>query len=254
VFIAKNCASCHGGSSFTKSAGGSGNPENIGTINVDSGSRLLGSLNGIDVPTLRDAWATPPYLHRGQAGTIADAILAHSGLNITETELADLAAYVSQIGNQETSAPTGTGGSNGGTGLTGRYFNNTTLTGSSVLQRVENIAFKWTGSPGPGVNTNNFSVRWTGQVEASATGSFRFQTRTDAGVRLWINGNLVVDNWTSHVVSNDVTGVIALNENQRYAVVMEFYDTTADAVAKLYWQPPGEANLVAIPVTRLYAN
>jgi len=251
VFIAKNCSSCHGGTAFTNSAGN--NPQDIGTINADSGNRLGGPLTGIDIPTLRDVWATAPYLHRGSAASVGDAIQAHNSVSLTSTELTNLVAYVSQIGGTETTAPGGSSPGTG-TGLTGRYFNNTGLSGTHVLQRVEAVNFKWTGSPGAGVNGNQFSARWTGQVEASATGNFRFQTRTDDGVRLWINGVLVVDNWTSHAAANDVTGTIALTANQKYSITMEFYDNTATAVAKLYWETPGQTTFILIPKSRLYAN
>ena len=250
VFIARNCSSCHGGGAFTKSAGS--NPENVGTINADSGNRLGGPLAGIDVPTLRDVWATAPYLHRGSAATLSDAIRAHSGVSVTDAELANLAAYVSQIGDQET-AP-GTGVPSTGTGLQGSYFNNTALSGSPVLERTEKVNFTWTGSPGPGVSESNFSARWTGFVEAGLTGNFEFQTRSNAGVRLWIDGNLVIDNWAAHATVNDASGAIPLAKNQRYSVTMEMYDTTGTAVAKLYWKRPGDTTFVIIPTTRLYAN
>ena len=253
VFISKNCSTCHGGTAFTNS--GTNNPQNVGTINADSGNRLGGPLTGIDIPTLRDAWATAPYLHRGSAATLGDAILAHNGMSLTGTELANLVAYVSQIGNQETSAPGSGGGTpNTGTGLTGRYFNNIALTGAHVLERIEKVSFTWSDSPGPGVNSNQFSVRWSGEVEATSTGNFQFQTRSNAGVRLWVNGNLVIDNWTSHATTNNATGDIALTKNQRYAITMEFYDTTGTAVAKLYWKKPGQTTFAVIPSTRLYAN
>jgi cytochrome c peroxidase len=250
LFISKNCSSCHGGTAFTTSA--SNNPQNIGTINADSGNRLGGPLTGIDIPTLRDVWATAPYMHLGSAATLGDAILAHTGVSLTATELANLAAYVSQIGNQE-SVPGGSAPSTG-TGLTGQYFNNVSLTGAHVLQRVENVNFSWSASPGPGVNTDQFSVRWSGQVEATSTGNFQFQTRSNAGVRLWINGSLVIDNWTGHATVNDATGNITLTKNQRYAITMEYYDTTGTAVAKLYWKKPGQTTFAVIPITRLYAN
>ena len=70
-----------------------------------SGQRLGGALTGIDIPTLRDVWATAPYLHDGSAATIADAITAHSGVSFSGTDLANLVAYVEQIGAQETAAP-----------------------------------------------------------------------------------------------------------------------------------------------------
>jgi YVTN family beta-propeller protein len=253
LFVSKNCASCHGGSAFTTS--GSNNPQDIGTINTDSGNRLGGPLTGIDIPTLRDTWATAPYLHRGSAATISDAIAAHSGTSLTATELANLAAYVAQIGGQEPAPGGSTGSTPGtGTGLAGSYFNNTTITGSALLQRIEQVNFSWSGSPGTGVEGNQFSARWIGQVEATATGNFQFQTRSNDGVRLWINGNLVVDNWTSHATINDVTGNIALTKDQRYTITMEFYDNTNSAVAKLYWKRPGQTTFAIVPTTRLYAN
>ena len=72
-----------------------------------------------------------------------------------------------------------------GTGLVGSYFNNTTLSGTAVLVRTEAVNFNWgTGSPGAGVNADNFSVRWTGTVAAAASGNYRFQTNSDDGVRV----------------------------------------------------------------------
>ncbi len=255
VFVAKNCGSCHGGTAFTISA--ASNPVDVGTLTADSGNRLGGPLTGIDVPTLRDVWATGPYLHRGQAATLGDAIRAHAGLSVSDAELADLVAYVGQIGGQESSAPTGgtTGGSpNTGTGLLGRYYNNTTLAGSPVLERTEQVAFSWSSSPGPGVNANQFSARWTGQVEATASGSFQFRTRSNDGVRLWINGNLVIDNWTAHATMENDSAPITLTKSQRYSITMEFYDNSGSAVARLFWKRPGTTSFTTVPLTRLYAN
>ena len=258
VFIAKNCSSCHGGTGFTNSA--NNNPQDIGTITADSGKRLNGPLTAIDIPTLRDVWATAPYLHLGTAATLEDAIRAHNGLTITDPELADLVAYVSQIGDQEAAAP----GEppppppptpNTGTGLAGTYFNNKTLSGTPVLQRTEAVNFGWgTNSPGPGVNPDAFSVRWTGKVEASSTGNFQFQTASNDGVRLWVNGVQVINNWTNHGTTNNNSAVIALTSGQRYAITMEFYDNTGAAVARLRWKRPGQTSYAAVPKTRLYVN
>jgi YVTN family beta-propeller protein len=255
LFVSKNCGSCHGGAPFTTS--GSNNPEDIGTINADSGTRLGGPLTGIDIPTLRDAWATAPYLHRGSAATLSDAIAAHEGITLTAGELANLAAYVAEIGGQEPAPGGGGGGTpNTGTGLQGRYFNNPTLSGAPVLSRVEAVNFGWsTASPGPGVNSDQFSVRWSGMVEASATGNFQFQTRANDGVRLWINGILVIDDWNNHSSTVDrTTASIALAKNQRYSVVLEYYENTGAATAKLRWLRPGTTTFGSVPATRLYAN
>jgi YVTN family beta-propeller protein len=104
VFRSQNCARCHGGPGFTISA--AGNLQDIGTLKPGSGQRLGGALAGIDVPTLRDVWATAPYLHDGSAATLSLAITAHGGVSLAGADLANLVAYVEQTGAQEPSAPT----------------------------------------------------------------------------------------------------------------------------------------------------
>jgi YVTN family beta-propeller protein len=252
VFQAKGCASCHGGSAFTTSA--ADNPADIGTIDADSGNRLGGPLTGIDIPTLRDVWATAPYLHRGSAATLGDAIRAHEGMTVTDAELANLVAYVSQIGSQEGSSSSGGSTPSTGTGLAGAYFNNMTLTGNAVLERVEKVAFTWKTSPGPGVNANQFSVRWTGFVEAPSTGSYQFRTRSNDGVRLWVNGELLIDHWAAHGTADDTSAAVALARNGRYPVTLEYYDNTGNGVARFLWQTPGGSSFVVVPIKRLYAD
>ena len=144
---------------------------------------------------------------------------------------------------------------NTGTGLAGAYFNNAGLTGTPVVQRTEAVNFSWgTNVPAPGINQDQFSVRWSGKVEATSTGIFRFQTASNDGVRLWVNGVLVIDNWSSHATVNDSTGNIALTKNVRYVITMEFYDNTGAAVARLRWKKPSDTAFAPIPASRLYSN
>jgi YVTN family beta-propeller protein len=102
VFTA-SCASCHGGAGFNGS-GDASQLKDIGTLKASSGQRLGGPLAGIDIPTLRDAWATAPYLHDGSAPTLSSAIASHNGLGLSTTDTANVAAYVQQIGNDEPAA------------------------------------------------------------------------------------------------------------------------------------------------------
>jgi hypothetical protein len=144
---------------------------------------------------------------------------------------------------------------NTGAGLAGVYFDNQTLSGNPVLQRTEAINFGWgTNSPGPGVNKDSISVRWTGSVEATATGTFTFQTVSKGGVRLWVNRALVVDNWTNHATATNNSPVITLSKNQRYAITMEFCDDTGAAVARLKWKRPDQTTYAAVPKSRLHAD
>jgi hypothetical protein len=252
VFVAKNCAACHGGTAFSGS--GVNNPRDIGTLQQPgSGSRLGGALTGIDVPTLRDVWATAPYLHDGSAGTVAAAIGAHRDVSVSASDLLNLVAYVVEIGGQEVAAPVV--GLNAGAGLLGEYFNNMTLTGVPVMQRTEAVNFGWgSGSPATAVFKDKFSVRWTGTVEASSTGEFQFQTSSDDGVRLWVNGVQVINNWTNHAATTNTSAVIALTGGSRYTIRMEYYENGGQAVARLRWRTPGTTSYVAIPARRLYTN
>jgi hypothetical protein len=150
----------------------------------------------------------------------------------------------------------GTGGTptaSAGTGLRGEYFNNTALTAPSVLNRIDpTVDFGWgDGSPASTVNTNNFSVRWTGQVEAPVTGNYTFTTVSDDGVRLWVNGNQVINNWTIHAPATDNSSSIALTAGQRYDIRLEYFEEGGGAEMRLRWAYPGQGEQ-AIPQGRLY--
>ena len=99
VFMAQ-CASCHRGADYTNSA--QNLLVDVGTLKPSSGQRLGAPLVGLDIPTLRDAWATAPYLHDGSAATIEDAIRAHVRLPaLSAADLASVSAFVGQIGGTE---------------------------------------------------------------------------------------------------------------------------------------------------------
>lgn len=249
VFAQKNCAACHGGTAFTLSNDAS-QLKNVGTLKASSGQRLGGTLTGIDVPTLRDVWATGPYLHDGSAATLSAAVSAHNNVSLTASELNDVVEYLRQIGSEETSAPTPTAS---GTGLLGQYYSGTGLAGSPLLTRTEALNFSWgTASPGSGVPADNFSVRWTGTVEASASGSFQFQTYSDDGVRVWVNGVQVINNWTDHSPTTNTGSAMTLNANQRYTITVEYYERTGGATLQLRWKVPGSTSYVTVPANRLY--
>ncbi|HEX8529148.1 MAG TPA: PA14 domain-containing protein, partial [Cytophagales bacterium] len=147
------------------------------------------------------------------------------------------------------------GGTNGGggTGLRGEYYNNKTLAAPSVLVRtdaginLDNLP----GSPAAGVNADNFSVRWTGQVEAPVSGSYTFSTVSDDGIRLWVNGTQLVNNWTDHAATTNTAAAITLTGGQKYSLTLEYYEALYGATAKLQWAYPGQATQL-VPASRLY--
>jgi len=143
----------------------------------------------------------------------------------------------------------------GATGLTAQYFNDPG-TGAHfatlVLTRVDPaINFTWSGAPATGVKTDNFSVRWTGRVEAPVSGTYRFSTVSDDGIRVWVNGQLVINNWTDHAPTTNTSALIALTAGTRYTLTVEYYEHTGGATARLQWSYPGQATQV-IPQSRLF--
>nr|WP_246462763.1 carbohydrate-binding protein [Pelagicoccus albus] len=103
VFAAKNCAACHSGTAYSDSE--FGGFHNLGTLKDGSGMRLGEALIGIDTPTLKDVWATAPYLHDGAALTLGEAIAAHAGIEINDTEMEVLVSYLRQLGGEGVQAP-----------------------------------------------------------------------------------------------------------------------------------------------------
>ncbi len=107
LFEELKCTSCHSGSNFTDS--NSGKLHDIGTITATSGNRLQKSLLGLDVPTLKDVWATAPYLHDGSAKTIKEVLTtynlndAHGKVStLSAAQIDQLEAYIKQIDGSET--------------------------------------------------------------------------------------------------------------------------------------------------------
>lgn len=123
-----------------------------------------------------------------------------------------------------------------GDGLTGEYYNSIDLSGTAVLTRIDPMVdFSWgTGTPGSPVNADIFSVHWSGQVLPCYTETYTFRTRSDDGIRLWVDGVSIINNWTYHGPTYD-TGTIALEAGKHYSIVLEFFENYGGAVAELEW-------------------
>jgi hypothetical protein len=138
-----------------------------------------------------------------------------------------------------------------GTGLLATYFDTVSFGGSVVKRTDARVDFDWgVGSPAAGIGPDTFSVRWTGQVEAQFSETYTFYTRGNDGFRLWVNGQRLVQNWTSQSTSEN-SGSISLTAGRRYPIVIEYYENTVTAVAKLLWSGPSTPKAI-IPQTRLY--
>jgi choice-of-anchor C domain-containing protein len=92
--------------------------------------------------------------------------------------------------------------------------------------------------------------RSSGTITIPTTGSYTFQTSTDNGGRLYIDGALVINNWANSVWTMNGTAM-ALTAGQRVTVVMEMWDSGGPGSAALNWQVPGASSFVAVPISAM---
>jgi len=123
-------------------------------------------------------------------------------------------------------------------GLSAIYYNNKDFTGSTISRVDPAINFNWSySSPGYSMADNTYSARWTGQLLPKYSETYTFYTKSDDGVRLWVNDRLLIDNWAIHAVMEN-SGKIYLTAGQKVNIKMEFYENYGKAVAKLLWSSP----------------
>ncbi|HXG60019.1 MAG TPA: PA14 domain-containing protein [Planctomycetota bacterium] len=153
-------------------------------------------------------------------------------------------------------------------GLEGRYYNNsgtggspppppgspagTTFTGTPALTRVDaTINFGFSNPPGPGVQADDFMVAWTGFLRINTGGNYTFNARSDDGVRLWIDGNLIVDSWVDQGPTDHFSGAVALTAGA-HTIRLEFYENGGGEECRLSYNGPDSNNqMIIIPSSAL---
>ncbi|WP_230637796.1 glycoside hydrolase family 3 N-terminal domain-containing protein [Chryseobacterium sp. LC2016-29] len=122
-------------------------------------------------------------------------------------------------------------------GLKGNYFSNSDLKGNPAFEKQdEQLNFKWSlYSPNPEkLQPDNYSVRWTGKLEAPNSGKYKLGLRGNDGFRLYLNGKLLIDNWEKLSYSTK-TVELDLNKGQRSDIVVEFHENRGEANIELIW-------------------
>jgi hypothetical protein len=83
-----------------------------------------------------------------------------------------------------------------------------------------------------------FSVRWTGTLTVPRDGEYTLITESNDGVRVWLGGTKLIDNWTEHSISEDRAAVI-LQSSQAVPLKVEFFYAGGQMAMKLFWEGPG---------------
>lgn len=138
-----------------------------------------------------------------------------------------------------------------GTGLKGEYFDNMNFTAPKLTRIDAQVNFDWgTGSPDASLSSDTFSVRWSGLLLVPETGSYKFSTLNSDGVRLYINGGQVINDYADQTTNWADSSSVYLTAGQMVELQLEYYKNTGSAVAKLKWTGPSFAGANGIIIAK----
>jgi hypothetical protein len=134
-----------------------------------------------------------------------------------------------------------------GDGLKGVYYINTNLTSPAVTVVDPVVSYRWFGCPPqPGMSGTSFSVKWTGQVEASYTEPYTFIADVNGGVSLTVNGQVLINQWTDFPLPvRGFQGTINMTAGVPVSIEVDYFTNGANPTSdriQLLWQSPSQVN------------
>ncbi len=136
-------------------------------------------------------------------------------------------------------------------GLKAQYYSNTDFSGPPTISRTDaNLNFDWQYSGVTPDMVRNFSARWTGVLVPPTTGDYLIGFTGEDGYRVWLDGNLVVEDWTPHRPATTVTKQLHLEAGHSYSLKIEYFQLIRGAEARLIWSILGKAEREAIEAAR----
>jgi len=141
-----------------------------------------------------------------------------------------------------------------GTGLTAQFWpGGASLDTPATVTRTDPaVDFDWTTTaPAPGIDPKNFTVRWTGAVQAQYGEPYTFTTVAGGGVRLWLNGQLLVNDPLPHATPATNSATLPLAAQQLYNIRLEYTHADGSGLVKLLWSSPSTP-AGPPPVSQLY--
>jgi beta-glucosidase len=138
-------------------------------------------------------------------------------------------------------------------GLKGEYFRGRTFKGKPVLSRIDpQVGFRWDrGGPtddmvargematSAGLGGDDFAVRWSGQVLPPVSGRYDIEVAANDGLRLWLDGKLLLDEWSDVPRLRSKSVAVDLEAGRAYNIKLEYYEFERDAGVRLGWRMPG---------------
>src|SRR5688572_15214859 len=129
-------------------------------------------------------------------------------------------------------------GHNAAANVQGHYFTNTAIFGNIVHSTATpTIDFNWGfGSPAPAVPIDRFSATWSGIIIPKASQTYNFQVLSDDGVRLWLDGQLLLNNWVVQNPTEATSQSIHLTAGTMYWLSVAYFESTSAAQIQVYWK------------------
>ncbi len=161
-------------------------------------------------------------------------VIAEKGVELTQLALPTIPSdYLSCIENGKTVK-----------GLFAEYFNNKNLEGNPTVTRIdESVDFDWgEGVPHPFINSDNFSVRWTGMLKSPVNGIYKIGITVDDGVRLYIDDKLVIDLWKGGSERLEEAN-FDFEKDRIYKIKLEYFEGTYKATSRLGWNTLPNADI-----------
>ncbi|HUE42411.1 MAG TPA: glycoside hydrolase family 3 C-terminal domain-containing protein, partial [Candidatus Sulfotelmatobacter sp.] len=136
-------------------------------------------------------------------------------------------------------------------GLHADYFNNMKVEGSPTLSRTDaTVDFAWGDTGMSPQLLKNYSARWTGVLVPPATGDYYIGFSGQDGYRVWIDGNLIVEDWRVHHPASIETKKMHLQQGHQYDVKIDYSQDVRSAEARFIWSPPDQGEREAVEAAR----
>jgi len=123
-------------------------------------------------------------------------------------------------------------------GWSAEYFSNTGLSGPPTVRRRDStLDFTWAAgqAPASGVAVTNYSARWQGDLQPATSDTYTFTALSTGGVRLWVDGQLVIDRWALQASASEVSGQVVLQAGTQPKVVVEYFNGADVGRIQLRW-------------------
>jgi alpha-L-fucosidase len=135
-----------------------------------------------------------------------------------------------------------------------------------TLERIDpKIDFDWVrNSPGYPVIEDKFTATWTGFIQPNYSETYHFSAKADDGIRLFIDGKSVLDQWDQAAEGTDseamrekladqVQGNFSMEKGRKYQIKVEYQEKSHNASISLFWESPSTPKEV-IPQSNLFTK